>query len=168
MTKLEEFRREKDAFFKIDPDSPLTLEQKKDFIGLKYFPENTALRLEVDVERFPKKEKIIMETSTGNVQTYTRYGKCKFTVDGQGTELTIYGDHGDFFMPFVDNLHGKETYGGGRYLEPIELGKEKFLIDFNMAYNPYCAYNDLFSCPLTPFENRVKVSIRAGEKIFHP
>jgi uncharacterized protein len=168
MTTLEEFRHEKDAFLKNDPDSPLTFEQKKVFKGLKYFSENSSLRLEVVVERFPKKEKIHMETSSGSVQTYTRYGRFKFTIDGQETELTIYGDHSDFFMPFVDNLHGKETYGGGRYLEPIELGKENFLIDFNMAYNPYCAYNDLFSCPLTPFENRVKVSIRAGEMIFHP
>jgi len=63
-------------------------------------------------------------------------------------------------------LHNEETYGAGRYLEPETLPNGKFLVDFNLAYNPYCAYNELFSCPLTPWENRLQVPIRAGEKIF--
>ncbi len=70
-------------------------------------------------------------------------------------------------MPFVDSLANKETYGAGRYLEPEPTGQGKFRVDFNVAYNPYCAYNDRWSCPLTPFENRLKVPIRAGEGIFH-
>lgn len=166
MTDLETFRAQKDEFFASHPQSPLTPEQKKNFEGLDYFPENPALRLEVVVEEFPKREVIEMQTTTGDVQRYQKYGRFKFEVDGQEAELTIYlGQHG-FFLPFGDSLANKETYGAGRYLEPEPLRGGKFLVDFNLAYNPYCAYNERWSCPLTPFENRVKVPIRAGEKTF--
>lgn len=167
MTELETFRAQKDAFFASHPQSPLTPRQKENFNGLSYFPENPALRLEVKVAELSPKEKATMQTSTGDQQHYLRHSKFKFTVDGQEAELTIYsGEHG-FFLPFVDSLANKETYGAGRYLEPEPLGNGKFLVDFNLAYNPYCAYNDRWSCPLTPFENRLKVPVRAGERIFH-
>jgi hypothetical protein len=166
--ELEVFRTAKNAFFKTDPQSPLTPDQRKTFTGLKYFPENPALRLEVDVDVFPEKDKIQMQTSTGDIQTYTRYGKVHFDVDGQPAELTVYSDRNGFFLPFVDTLANQETYRAGRYLEPEVLPNGKLEIDFNLAYNPYCAYNDLYSCPLTPFENRLKAAIRAGEKLFHP
>ena len=167
MTELEEFRKEKDDFFGGHPQSPLTREQKRDFHGLKYFPENDDLRLEVKADEFPVKERIEMQTSTGDVQIYFRHSRFKFQVDGQDAELTIYESENGFFLPFVDSLAGKETYGAGRYLEPEPLPGGRFFIDFNMAYNPYCAYNEQWSCPLTPFENRLKVPIRAGEKLFH-
>lgn len=166
MTELETFRAEKDEFFASHPQSPLTAEQKKTFNGLSYFPENPALRLKVAVEEFPKREAIEMQTSTGDVQRYQKYGKFKFKVEGQEAELTIYASEHGYFLPFVDSLANKETYGAGRYLEPEPLGGGKFLVDFNLAYNPYCAYNDNYSCPLTPFENRLKVPIRVGEKIY--
>ena len=167
MTELEAFRKEKDDFFGDHPQSPLTREQKRDFHGLNYFPENDDLRLEVKAEEFPVKERIEMQTSTGDVQIYFRHSRFKFQVEGQDAELTIYESENGFFLPFVDSLAGKETYGAGRYLEPEPLPGGRFLIDFNMAYNPYCAYNEQWSCPLTPFENRLKVPIRAGEKLFH-
>jgi uncharacterized protein (DUF1684 family) len=95
-----------------------------------------------------------------------RLGRFGFRVDEEQAELTIYaGEHG-YFLPFVDALANQETYGAGRYLEPEQLSGNKFLVDFNLAYNPYCAYNERWSCPLTPFENRLKVPIRAGEKMF--
>ena len=166
-SELEEFRTAKDDYFKTDRHSPLTREQKKEFQGLNYFPENPALRLEVEVEPFPEKQEIGMQTSTGDVQKYTRFGRFTFEVDGQPAQLTLYGDNESFFLPFVDSLAGKETYGAGRYLEPERIEGSRFLVDFNLAYNPYCAYNEAWSCPLTPFENRVKVPVRAGEKIFH-
>ncbi len=167
MTELEKFRAEKDDFFAHHPQSPLTAAQKRTFGGLRYFDEAPALRLEAAVERFPAGDEIEVQTSTGDVRVYTRYGRFKFTVDGQEAALTIYeADHG-FFLPFVDSLAGKETYPAGRYLEPESLGGDRFLVDFNLAYNPYCAYNEAWSCPLTPFENRLKVPIRAGEKLFH-
>ena len=167
MTELETFRTEKDQFFRTDPQSPLTSEQKRDFHGLNYFPENPVLRLELKAEQLPAKERIEMQTSTGDVQVYYRHSRFRFSVDGQEAELTIYEGEYGFFLPFVDSLAGKETYPAGRYLEPESLAGGRFLIDFNMAYNPYCAYNEHWSCPLTPFENRLKVPIRAGEKIFH-
>ncbi len=167
MTELEAFRKEKDDFFASHPQSPLTREQKRDFHGLKYFSENTDLRLEVKAEEFPVKERIEMQTSTGDVQIYFRHSRFKFQVEGQDAELTIYEGENGFFLPFVDSLAGKETYGAGRYLEPEPLPGGRFFIDFNMAYNPYCAYNEQWSCPLTPLENRLKVPIRAGEKLFH-
>ena len=167
MSLYQEFRTSKDQFFTGHPQSPLTPEQKREFQGLDYFDENPALDLEVEVEKFPTQEQVVIQTSTGQTQTYTRYGKFKFNVDGQEAELTLFsGDHG-FFLPFVDSLAGKETYPAGRYLEPDQLPGGRFLVDFNMAYNPYCAYNEMWSCPLTPPENRLKVPIRAGEKMFH-
>ncbi len=164
-SELEMFREEKDSFFKTNRQSPLTREQKKTFKGLSYFPENPALRLEVSVEEFPEKEEIEMQTSTGDVQKYQRFGRFTFAVDGQEAQLTIFGDNENFFLPFADSLSGKETYGAGRYLEPERLDDNRFLVDFNLAYNPYCAYNEAWSCPLTPCENRLKVPIRAGEKL---
>ena len=164
---LEQFHHQKDQFFKTDRQSPLTPDQKRAFKGLNYFPENPALELEVPVEEFPQKDEIQMQTSTGDVQTYHRFGRVRFTVDGQPAELTLYKSEDGFFLPFVDALANQETYGAGRYLEPEPLGNGKFAIDFNFAYNPYCAYNENWSCPITPLENRIKVPIRAGEKNFH-
>jgi hypothetical protein len=166
MTQLTEFRKSKDQFFGYDHHSPLTHEQQHHFEGLNYFPENPALKKSVTVEVFPEKQELTIQTSTGDVQTYQRYGRFEFTVDGQTAALTIYSSGEDYFLPFVDGLARKETYGAGRYLDPIPLTKDKFLIDFNYAYNPYCAYNERWSCPLTPAENRIEVPIRAGEKIF--
>ena len=166
MTQLSEFRQEKDQFFVSDPQSPLTPEQKRDFRGLSYFPENPDLRLKVPVEAFPEKETIQMQTSTGGVQRYTRYGKFGFMVDDQEVELTLYANQHGFFLPFADALAGTETYGAGRYLEPEFLGGDRFLVDFNLAYNPYCAYNDQWTCPITPSENRLAVPIRAGETLY--
>lgn len=167
MTELENLRAEKDEFFGSHPQSPLTREQKQNFHGLSYFPENDSLRLEVKVDEFDIKEKFDMQTSTGSVQPYEKFGKFEFMVEGQQAELTIYrGQHG-FFLPFVDSLAGNETYPAGRYLEPEPLPGSRFFVDFNIAYNPYCAYNDMWSCPITPAENRLKVAIRAGEKLFH-
>jgi uncharacterized protein (DUF1684 family) len=167
MEQLKEFRVSKDDFFASHPQSPLTPEQKRDFHGLNYFDENPDLQLEVQLEKFSEQQQVEIQTSTGQIQTYTRYGKFKFAVDGQETELTLYSsDHG-FFLPFADSLAGEETYPAGRHVEPDPLAGDRFLVDFNMAYNPYCAYNEMWSCPLTPPENRLKVPIRAGEKIFH-
>jgi uncharacterized protein (DUF1684 family) len=168
MTNLEQFRAMKDQFFKSDPNSPLMPDQRTGFTALSYFAENTALRLELAVETLPEPAEVEMQTSTGEVQTYLRWGKITFEVDGQPVELTLYvpqGGHG-YFLPFTDLTSGQETYGAGRYLDPEPRPGGKLLVDFNMAYNPYCAYNEHWSCPLTPVENRLKVRIEAGEKNF--
>lgn len=165
-TPLEEFRKEKDRFFAHDGNSPLTPEQRERFAGLRYFPENPDLRLEIEVEPFPEQELVQLPTSTGDIKSYTRYGRFRFQVEGKEAELTLFGSPHGFFLPFVDSLAGKETYGAGRYLDPEPLPDGKFLIDFNLAYNPYCAYNEMWNCPIPPAENRLDVPIRAGEKIF--
>ena len=167
MSEIDDFRAEKDEFFRGESQSPLTREQKRTFEGLEYFPENEALRLEVEVERLFDQTPLEMQTSTGGVQMYVRHSRFKFQVDGQDAELTIYQNESGYFLPFVDSLAGKETYPAGRYLEPDELHGNRFLVDFNLAYNPYCAYNDRWSCPLPPSANRLKVRIEAGEMKFH-
>lgn len=166
MDSLDTFRAQKDNFFKSDFQSPLTPEQKRDFGGLKYFPENQALRLEVQLEPISGDARVEMQTSTGDVQVYDRRGRMRFQVEGKDAELTVFEGPNGFFLPFVDSLAGQETYPAGRYLEPEVLPNGRFLVDFNLAYNPYCAYNDHWSCPITPFENRLRVPIRAGEKLF--
>lgn len=163
---LEEFRQAKDDFFRSNLQSPLTRTQKKTFRGLAYFPENPALRLTVAVGPFAVQDEIEVQTSSGDVQMYRRYGRFSFEVEGQTAELTIYLQGDGYFLPFVDALAGRETYPAGRYLEPEQLPDGRFLVDFNLAYNPYCAYNERWSCPLTPFENRLKVAVRAGEQLF--
>jgi uncharacterized protein len=138
MTELEQFRAQKDAFFKTHPHSPLTPEQQATFTSLRYFPENPELRLVLPLEAFAEQDTIVMQTSTGDERVYTRSGRLRFTVDGQDVALTLYADadSGTFFLPFVDALRGRETYGAGRYLDPEPLEDGQFLIDFNLAYNP--------------------------------
>lgn len=166
MDELSHFREQKDEFFRTSPQSPLTSEQKGNFEGLRYFPENEDLRLELNDAKFEDPEQIQIQTNTGEIQTYERYGKVEFEVEGKSASLTIFENENGLFLPFVDSLAGDQTYGAGRYLDPHELPDGKLLLDFNMAYNPYCAYNANWSCPLTPPENRIEVPIRAGEKVY--
>lgn len=161
--QLLAYRKEKDDFFRTSAYAPLTPAQQDAFDGLRYYPPNADLDLTVKVEPFESSETIRIETTSGDVQQYTRYGRFSFDVDGQTVSLTIYsGQHG-YFLPFVDAGAGSETYGAGRYLEPESLGGTRFHVDFNLAYSPYCAYGPGWSCPITPAENRIPVAIRAGE-----
>jgi uncharacterized protein (DUF1684 family) len=166
MSRIEEFRREKDEFFEISHHSPFTPAQKQMFDGLKYFDPNPDLDLEVEINEFDDKDQIQMQTTTGGVQTYRRFGEFEVEVEGETATLTIYHNENGYFLPFVDGLADEETYPAGRYLEPESLGGNRFHVDFNYAYNPYCAYNEQWSCPITPSENRIDVPIRAGEKIY--
>lgn len=168
MSQLDAFRAAKDRFFKEHPQSPLTEEQRASFAGLRYFPEQPGLRMALAVEPVAEGVAVVMQTSTGDTQQYRRLGRLRFAVDDQEVALTLFADEaGGLFLPFADALAGQETYGAGRYLEPELLSDGRVLLDFNLAYNPYCAYNDDWSCPLTPPENRLTVAIRAGERLFH-
>lgn len=167
MDPLNEFRQQKDAFFGTDPHSPLTDAQQRAFEGLKYFEPNPDLDLIVDVDELEVKDQLKMETTTGGVQTYQRFGTFEVEVDGQTATLTIFLNENGFFLPFVDSQAGETTYPAGRYLEPEQLPDGRFHIDFNYAYNPYCAYNEAWTCPITPPENRIDIPIRAGEKVFN-
>lgn len=166
---LRELRTAKDEFFRDDPASPLTPEQRRRFRGLDYFPEEPALRLRLDLEPAEGPEVVRMPTTTGGEQAYRRAGRVRFRVEGREATLTLYasGDHPGLFLPFRDATSGKETYGGGRYLDLEEPDADgRVLVDFNLAYNPYCAYNEAWTCPLPPPENWLDVPIRAGERAF--
>lgn len=170
MSELTEFRKSKDESFAADGHSPLTPQQQKSFRNLEYYPENPQLRFEVALEEFPDQEKEPTEiiTSTGDSNTQIRWGRFAFNVEGQDVSLTVFRgmDAEEFFLPFADATSGSDTYGAGRYLELIPLHDGRYLIDFNYAYNPYCAYNPNWSGPIPPPGNRLKVSILAGEKLF--
>ncbi len=167
MSEVTEFRKAKDEFFRTHASSPLTPGQRQSFKGLSYYDENPALRFELPLERYANPERVTMQTSTGGTQDYHKVGQVRFQVNGQEAALQVYEsvDHpGSFFIPFVDATAPQETYGAGRYLEPAEVHPDELLVDFNLAYSPYCAYNSNWSCPFPPAENRLKVRIEAGEK----
>lgn len=167
ISDLEQFRTDKSDFFKHDPRSPLTSEQQRKFKGLPYFPENPALVVRSKIDRNVQPGVVRLETTKGTEQVYRRHGLVKFDVDGEATQVTLYAsdDGHELFLPFRDATSGKETYGAGRYLD-LHAHGDYIVIDFNYAYNPYCAYNPDWSCPLPPAENWLKVPIRAGEKNF--
>lgn len=166
MSALLTERRQKDEFFKSSPHSPLTQPQRQAFTGLAYYEPNPSLDLTVEAIEFTKKETVTMQTTTGDVRTFLKWGKFSFNVEGQSVELVLYHgpDSGHFFLPFMDATNTDATYSGGRYIDPEWLGGQQFHIDFNQSYAPYCAYNDRWSCPIPPLENRLKVRIEAGEK----
>ena len=165
LTALAAQRAEKDSFFRMSPYSPLEPEDRQAFTGLDYYPPEPDFQYELPLQA-AESEPLTFQTSTGDEQTYFRIGTVTFEVDGQPATLAIYrsAEHDELFLPFRDATSAKETYGAGRYLEPIELEDGTILVDFNLAYNPYCAYSPHYSCPLPPFENWLKVPIRAGEK----
>lgn len=166
--QLAEFRAAMDEFMAHDPHAPLDEEQRDAFAGLSYYPFNSSLRLELPFDRDVPDEPIVVDTSTGESQEYRRAGTVRFEVEGQPAALTIYqGEHGALFLPLRDATSGGETYGAGRYLEPTLIDDGRVLVDFNYLYNPYCAYNEAWSCPLPPRENWLSVPIRAGEQTFH-
>ncbi len=163
--QLEHFRAAKDSWFAQDPQSPLTHEERHHFNGLPYYPFSAALHMHLPLDRDVSDEPISMETSTGDQREYRRAGKIHFEVNGQPVSLTVYASpDGELFLPMRDATSGKETYGAGRYLEPEMAGEDQVHVDFNYLYNPYCAYNEAYSCPLPPLENWLRVPIEAGEK----
>jgi uncharacterized protein (DUF1684 family) len=166
-SRLESFRKRRDVHFKESENSPLRPEQKEIFTGLKYFPENRdlALALELDTSGEGIEEELTIGTVNGQAKQYIRAGRIHFEVEGQPVTLTVFKDtnRGHFFLPFRDATAGAECYSVGRYLEPRALPDGRLAVDFNQAYNPYCAYNEGWSCPIPPFENRISAPIRAGE-----
>jgi uncharacterized protein (DUF1684 family) len=123
--------------------------------------------MELKLERKEHPLPVILATSTGEEREYTHVGEIRFNVNGQDAVLQVYEADYGFFLPFSDATAPEETYGAGRYLEPEEGEDGVLNVDFNLAYNPYCAYNEHWSCPLPPSANRLKVRIEAGEKKFH-
>ena len=170
--ELVAMRQEKDESFRHPSYSPLTAEQRKLFDGLRYFAANPALAFDVDAQLLPPGEQTMQRimTSTNEIRHFQRWARLEFSVDGEMAGLTLYRDpvQDGFFLPFTDTTSGHETYGAGRYVEIEPLADEadnhwRLRLDFNIAYNPYCAYNSRWSCPYVPNENHLGVAIRAGE-----
>ncbi|MGH7686809.1 MAG: DUF1684 domain-containing protein [Candidatus Dormibacteria bacterium] len=168
MTEIDEFRAAKDHMFVHDADSPIPDDGRDDFQGLKYFQPDAGFVIEAQVEPPTVSEPLRMPTSTGDEVVYERFGVARFTVDGAPAQLTLFSTdgEGDLFVPFRDATSGHDTYGAGRYIEVHQPHGDHVELDFNYAYNPYCAYSEAYSCPLPPLENWLKVPIRAGEKVY--
>lgn len=156
--------------------SPLMKEDLKTFKSLDFFPINDKYIIEAKFIRTKKEKVFKMKTSTSRLPEYKKYGELHFTIDGVDCKLNVYqnidlikkpGFDDYLFLPFSDLTNGKETYIGGRYVDLRIQKGTTWKIDFNKAYNPYCAYNYEYSCPIVPLENDLNVEILAGVKKFH-
>ena len=165
-----ERRKELDDFFKNDASSPLKEHQKYQFEGLQYFPPTEDFAFYAEFKLISKPDTVQLLTSKGyEKRTMLRYGVFSIQ-DQDGTTFTLTGyrplnaDDDMIFIPFKDKTKGVETYESGRYLE-VELSADnsEYFLDFNKSYNPYCAYNKDYACPLVPKENFLTISIKAGE-----
>lgn len=164
------YRQKADDFFKSDPRSPLTPDQRATFAGLHWFPPNPAFDLVLQAHEFDDKRPVVLPRTSPKKppNEYVQWGELTFDVSGKTVSLLLLysPEHDVYFLGFWDATSGHESYGGGRYLEPEPLGDGRFHIDFNRAYNPYCAYNDNWSCTIPPAQNRLPVRIEAGQKAF--
>lgn len=171
---IQLLRKERDHFFKTAPNSPLEEFDKVHFKELKYFPIDLKYRFEGTIQRYiininDPKYYATFPTNKGPRKRYVRYGKFRFTYEGEEHSLELYKSIGSdvIFIPFYDKTNGQETYEGGRYLDAeILMPRYRLAIDFNNSYNPSCAYNEKFVCVLPLEENRLNIEIRAGEKKF--
>lgn len=168
---LQTWRTEKDRFFKFDFDSPIPDEAREAFKGLNYFPEDKSYRFSLDLSLYTKPEIVSMTTSKGATQSFFRQGFFTFGFQGKQVRLQAYRsaerEDKHLFIPFRDKTSGKETYGAARYID-LDLAEDhRYVLDFNYAYNPYCAYSENYVCPLPPPENWLDVEISAGEKKYH-
>jgi len=160
-------RTEKDRFFR-EEGSPIPDEKRGSFTGLRYYPVNPALAFDLKLERFDQPQPFKMAATKGDVRPMRRIGKFSFTVYGKECTLSAFSSEKhpeSIFVPFRDETGGTETYEVGRYLDLPVREDDRYLLDFNMAYNPYCAYNSGYTCPMVPLENVLKVPIRAGEML---
>lgn len=173
--EIEALRREKDYFFQTDPGSPIPHLLRREFLGLAYFPADPKDRVPGRLVRDPNPPRVVLATSKGVPREMIRVGFFEFEIDGTKQRLVAHkavpqsGHHHEdrsLFVPFRDATSGKETYGASRYLDIEELPGDEYMIDFNLAYNPYCAYSDDYVCPFPPRENWLTIPIRAGEKNF--
>ncbi len=169
------FRKARDRLFGQHPQSALIPEQRERFSGLDYFEYDPGLRLLAPLEADPNPETLEVTLDQDGLTRLRRVGWAPFDVRGQRVRLGVYwleGYGGGLFLPFRDRSNGEATYTGGRYLldtiKGADLGSDRgrLILDFNFAYNPSCAYNPRWHCPLAPPENWMEVPIRAGEKAF--
>jgi len=167
---ITEFRRRRDELFKSHSQSPIEPDERSTFTGLEYFSPDPAYRVTATLEEGSGDELVIETGGADGAIHYRRAGRIVFDLLGQRCALTVLSLHqyaGGLFLPFKDATSGKESYGAARYIDLKVQHDDVYLFDFNYAYNPYCAYNEGYACPLPPAENSLKVAIRAGEKKYH-
>ena len=155
--------------------SILEPEDFKNFEGLEFYPLDEKYIVKARFERTPNEKPFLMQTTTNRKPEYIKYGKIHFTLDGKNLVLSVFkstqaydqeGYEDYLFLPFTDLTSGNGSYGGGRYLDLRIPEGDTIIIDFNKAYNPYCAYNPKYSCPIPPEENDILVRVEAGVKNF--
>lgn len=169
---IEHLRREKDQSFKNDADSPIPDDKKAGFNGLSYFPIDLKYRFELPLHKNVTPDTFKILTSAGVERDAVKYGYFAFETEAHPCTLHVYqlldvkSKYPDYlFLPFLDATSGEETYGGGRYLDFEENESGVYIVDFNLAYNPLCAYGKTgYRCPIPPAENRLAIAVKAGEK----
>ncbi len=167
----DSLRQASDAEFADPNHSPLTEDDLDVFHGLPYFPFNPKFVVEARFEATPDEKPFLMPTSTSRLPQYVKHGHLYFAIDENEYRLSVYrnidlskkaGYENYLFIPFNDSTNGFESYGGGRYMDIQGPLGDTVIFDFNRAYNPYCAYNSRYSCPIPPQENNLPVRIEAG------
>ena len=161
-------REARDQQFRSDKD-PIPENKRSTLLPLRYYPPDQSYSVAAALRLGQERPVVLMPTSTGTIRRYQRVGVLEFTFKGENLSLGAFVEEGareidGLFVPFVDATSGKETYPAGRYLDIPPTTTGFYEIDFNKAYNPYCAYNATYECPYPPPSNRLKVEIRAGEK----
>jgi len=148
---------------------------KEDLKSVSFFDFAPEFRIEAKVERLTNEKPFSMPTYAGTTKEFIRFARLHFTIGGKSFALTAYKNlslppavaamNTTYFIPFKDETNDEESYGGGRYMDvSIPADTDIILLDFNKAYNPYCAYSDGYRCPVPPFENHLPVAVPAGEK----
>ncbi len=171
--QLNKFRHDKNQSFRQAEESPLAAAQKTGFDSLKYYPGDPNFEITATISHFAKPDTTLVQMSDNKTEQYLRWGTASFTLNNAPQQLLLLlkanGRDSTLFVPFTDLTNGHDSYGGGRYLDVAlpKLDETDITLDFNRAYNPYCAYNNEYSCPVPPAENRLGVAIPAGEKSFH-
>ncbi len=168
----EDFQKETNEFYSNAESSPLLKEDLIHFKGLPFYKIDSQYIVTATIERIEKIQPFKMVTTTDRRPEYVVYAIATFELDGKNLQLNIYknyfpdieDDEIYLFLPFTDETSGNDTYGGGRFIDLKITEGNKMVIDFNQAYNPYCAYNHGYSCPIPPKENHLKVRIEAGVK----
>ncbi len=168
------FRAARDRLFLEHPESPIAVDRRRDWRGVDWYAYAPAWRLKGIIEPSPKRASFEISLATDGVLRCTRIGLVRFALGGRQAHLAIYwleGYGGGIWVPFADSTNGGETYGGGRYLydtikgADLGVGERELVLDFNYAYNPSCAYDERWSCPLSPSENRLPFAVSAGERV---
>ena len=168
--KILRYRDSMDAVFYSGSNGVLPKEIISTDGKLNYFSPNESYRVKAQFVPIIDGEVFQMKTNTDRLPEYRKYGKLSFTVQNQNLVLTLYQNVEQpeyLFCPFKDKTNGKQSYGAGRFLDFEEKDLKNMVLDFNYAYNPYCAYNSNFSCPIPPLENHLDIEVMAGEKAWH-